>query len=577
MSQLHRTQHDDGKPSYPISITPILHQDLTCPLSLLGNESDSDGEDDLDEDPILEHRSVRHNGGVNRVRVMPQQEDRRIAATWSDMGKVHVWDLAPLILSLDTPGAPAPRKEAQPLFTIESHGRNEGFAMDWSLRETGRLLTGDISKNIYLTTLTPHGATPDLVPFRGHGSSVEDLQWSPSERNVFASCSADQTVRIWDTRNKKKEALAIRAAETDVNVITWNRKVEYLMASGGDDGVFNIWDLRMFKKYSDKAAMPTPVATFKWHSAPITSIEWHPTDESVLAVSGADDQISIWDLSVEPDTEEEGNAATTGATQWPQQLLFVHQAADALSTAHSHHYTYVEVRTQEILHTAGASNRKFLLRNISLNDTTTAMGTTSNAVATINPRSYRIALGDLNPNNIGQLRKLNSVLFPVHYSDKFYKEVLEAGELAKLGACGAEVCMAVFGNPSYLYPCAQFYGTVYFNDICVGAVCCRKEPIESFPDRAKLYIMTLGVLAPYRKLGLGTSLLSHILSHAQVIANPIITEVYLHVQISNEEALRFYADNGFEISGTSTGYYKNIEPADAHVLVKQVHPELTGN
>jgi hypothetical protein len=45
----------------------------------------------------------------------------------------------------------------------------------------------------------------------------------------------------------------------------------------------------------------------------------------------------------------------------------------------------------------------------------------------------RIALGDLTPNNIGQLRALNSTLFPVNYSDKFYKEVLEVGEFAKLG------------------------------------------------------------------------------------------------------------------------------------------------
>jgi hypothetical protein len=35
--------------------------------------------------------------------------------------------------------------------------------------------------------------------------------------------------------------------------------------------------------------------------------------------------------------------------------------------------------------------------------------------------------------NIRQLKKLNQVVFPVSYNDKFYKDVLEAGELAKLG------------------------------------------------------------------------------------------------------------------------------------------------
>ncbi|KAI2530914.1 NAA50 isoform 10, partial [Pan troglodytes] len=46
----------------------------------------------------------------------------------------------------------------------------------------------------------------------------------------------------------------------------------------------------------------------------------------------------------------------------------------------------------------------------------------------------RIELGDVTPHNIKQLKRLNQVIFPVSYNDKFYKDVLEVGELAKLGA-----------------------------------------------------------------------------------------------------------------------------------------------
>ena len=50
------------------------------------------------------------------------------------------------------------------------------------------------------------------------------------------------------------------------------------------------------------------------------------------------------------------------------------------------------------------------------------------------PTTNRTTLDDLTPQNIGVLKKLNSVLFPVPYSEKFYKESLSVGELAKLGS-----------------------------------------------------------------------------------------------------------------------------------------------
>ena len=44
-----------------------------------------------------------------------------------------------------------------------------------------------------------------------------------------------------------------------------------------------------------------------------------------------------------------------------------------------------------------------------------------------------VELGDVTPHNIKLLRRLNQVVFPVSYNEKFYKDVLESGQLAKLG------------------------------------------------------------------------------------------------------------------------------------------------
>ena len=52
----------------------------------------------------------------------------------------------------------------------------------------------------------------------------------------------------------------------------------------------------------------------------------------------------------------------------------------------------------------------------------------------------RTDLGDITPHNIKQLKRLNQVVFPVTYNDKFYKDVLEVGELAKLGKSTSAAC-----------------------------------------------------------------------------------------------------------------------------------------
>ena len=66
-------------------------------------------------------------------------------------------------------------------------------------------------------------------------------------KQVFISCSVDTTVRVWDARNKGRSMLDIKAHDTDVNVVSWNTNVTYLVVTGCDDGSFKIWDLRNFK------------------------------------------------------------------------------------------------------------------------------------------------------------------------------------------------------------------------------------------------------------------------------------------------------------------------------------------
>ena len=82
------------------------------------------------------------------------------------------------------------------------------------------------------------------------------------------------------------------------------------------------------------------MAVFKHHTAPITSVEWHPNDYSVLATSGDDHQIALWDLAIEKDSEidDDGRSNETNSElkDVPPQLLFIHQGMQDVKELHWH-------------------------------------------------------------------------------------------------------------------------------------------------------------------------------------------------------------------------------------------------
>ena len=88
---------------------------------------DDDQDDDVDEDAVLEYKTIPHLGGVNRVRAAPTTTptsdlepclDAYPVATWSETGKVHIWDVRPLFNALNVPGTTIDKKMIEtPLFT----------------------------------------------------------------------------------------------------------------------------------------------------------------------------------------------------------------------------------------------------------------------------------------------------------------------------------------------------------------------------------------------------------------------------------------------------------------------------
>ncbi len=289
-------------------------------------DSDEEESEEEEEDQVKQAKfsavSIVHDGGVNRVRVH-QTHPAYLTASWSERGVVNVWSMNEAFNLVEQGGIHT--LPIKPIGVVNH--RTEGYGLDWN-RQSASLLAGNCNGEISLSHVNQDGVVETEATAFTASASIEDLQWSPSEATVFSSCSTDGIIRVWDTRlDRSKAALSCQASKVDLNVISWNRHMNHLLASGDDSGGFSTWDLR---------SLQAPVFSSNWHRNAIACIEWNPVDPTVLAVSGADDQLTLWDLSVEKSEEGAEGPELPEGVEVPPQLLFIHQGQKYLKELHWH-------------------------------------------------------------------------------------------------------------------------------------------------------------------------------------------------------------------------------------------------
>jgi ribosomal protein S18 acetylase RimI-like enzyme len=152
-----------------------------------------------------------------------------------------------------------------------------------------------------------------------------------------------------------------------------------------------------------------------------------------------------------------------------------------------------------------------------------------------------IDFGGITNDNVEQLRIINSTSLPIAYADGFYKDVVKAKN-------------------------ETLNKYAYHNGFVIGAICCRVQ------DDSKIYIMTLGVLPSYRGRNVGTKLVQSVIDYAitEEAQKEGIKEISLHVQINNEDAMKFYGRLGFQKGDMVENYYKRIDPPHCYILRKEL-------
>ena len=162
--------------------------------------------------------------------------------------------------------------------------------------------------------------------------------------------------------------------------------------------------------------------------------------------------------------------------------------------------------------------------------------------------------------NITILADINSAVLPIQYPSNsiIYKQMLTAEDF----------CFIAYTD----------------DNIAIGAIGCRLE-LNATKTAVNLLILTIAVLAPYRRSGIGSQLLQRVIDNAKQFnenakqdGTELIESIFLHVQVNNDEAIAFYTGKfGFSIKETLQNYYKKLVPPDAYILSRAMWKERITN
>ena len=166
-------------------------------------------------------------------------------------------------------------------------------------------------------------------------------------------------------------------------------------------------------------------------------------------------------------------------------------------------------------------------------------------------QNNNVTIEPITPGTVTAFRQVITVLLPVRYPDKFYAE-----SVANTGS-------------SSLARVALWHEDGLVTGKVVGGIQCRLETINDAGDQS-CYIQTIGVLAPYRELGIASQLLESILE--TIIRHyPKVKALSAHVWEMSQDVVDWYTRRGFEADRTLVqGYYRRLKPAGAWFLTKRI-------
>ncbi len=149
---------------------------------------------------------------------------------------------------------------------------------------------------------------------RGHKREITDVSCHGTQPHLIISSSASGHCALWDLRTGDGAVSGldvVRHANGGVNTVAFHPVAAFQVATGGDDGVVKLWDIRNWKEQA--------VGEYSYHNKPVQRVAWAPFSDCVFGSCGDDGLVCLWDLNRATQTVSDAGEAGV-----PKELAFVH-------------------------------------------------------------------------------------------------------------------------------------------------------------------------------------------------------------------------------------------------------------
>ena len=125
----------------------------------------------------------------------------------------------------------------------------------------------------------------------GHDRAVTDINFSAHHPDILATCAVDSFIHCWDLRQPRVPAISFCDWFVGATQVKRNRQDPHILASSHDK-FLRIWDER-------KGV--TPLKSIRAHNTKIYGVDWDRTHKTSLTTCSLDKHLKIWNYSKEGD------------------------------------------------------------------------------------------------------------------------------------------------------------------------------------------------------------------------------------------------------------------------------------